>query len=72
MHKWLSDPLFGGCYTSDLISGNTSASIAALAEPLNKNRVLFAGEATHIEYYSTVHGAYLTGVREADRLLKTV
>ena len=72
MHKWLSDPLFGGCYTSDLISGNTSASIAALAEPLNKNRVLFAGEATHIEHYSTVHGAYLTGVREANRLLKTV
>ena len=71
MHKWLADPLFGGCYTFDLVSANTSASITALSEPVNKNRVLFAGEASHLEYSSTVHGAYLSGVREAERLLKT-
>ena len=70
MHKWSSDPLFGGCYTTDLVSGNTTASIAALVEPLSKNRVLFAGEATH-EHYATVHGGYLSGVREGERLLKT-
>ena len=72
MHKWSSDPLFGGCYAVDLISANTPGSIVALVEPVKKNRVLFAGEATHLEHYSSVHGAYLTGVREADRLLKTV
>ena len=72
MHKWSSDPLYGGCYTIDLITAaNTSARIAALVEPMNKNKVLFAGEATHTEHYASVHGAYLTGVREADRLLKT-
>ena len=71
MHKWLADPLFRGCYTSDLVSANTSASITALLEPLNENRVLFAGEATHLEFFSTIHGAYLSGVREAERLLKT-
>ena len=72
MHKWSSDPLFGGCYTTDLVSGNTTASIAALVEPLSKNRVLFAGEATHLEHHSTVHGGYLSGIREAERLLKTI
>ena len=72
MHKWSSDPLFGGCYTIDLISADTPTSIAALVEPVKKNRVLFAGEATHLEHFATVHGAYLTGVREADRLIKTV
>jgi hypothetical protein len=30
--------------------------------------LLFAGEATHSSYYSTVHGAIESGWREAERL----
>ncbi|KAL6052377.1 Spermine oxidase [Balamuthia mandrillaris] len=33
-------------------------------------RVLFAGEATHPNFFSTTHGAYLSGQREAERLLR--
>ena len=68
MHSWGSDLLFGGCYTANLANVDTSACILALGKPLADNRVLFAGEATSVEYYSTVHGAYCTGVREAKRL----
>lgn len=32
--------------------------------------VLFGGEATHSDYFSTVHGAYFTGIRESERILK--
>lgn len=32
--------------------------------------VLFAGEATHPSFYSTTHGALLTGNREAARICK--
>jgi spermine oxidase len=38
-----------------------------LAEPLDN--LLFAGEATHLRYFSTVHGAIESGFREADRIL---
>lgn len=31
--------------------------------------VLFAGEATHAVFYSTTHGAMLTGEREAQRII---
>lgn len=30
---------------------------------------MFAGEATIRKYYSTVHGAYISGEREAQRIL---
>ena len=47
-------------------------SAADLAHPLyngmGKPIVHFAGEATHDHYYSTVHGAIETGLREAKRL----
>jgi spermine oxidase len=45
----------------------------ALSEPLgggSSQQVLFAGEATHSKWYSTAHGAYDSGVREAKRLMK--
>jgi hypothetical protein len=31
---------------------------------------MFAGEHTQMDYFSTVHGAYLSGIRESERILR--
>ncbi|XP_030065348.1 peroxisomal N(1)-acetyl-spermine/spermidine oxidase [Microcaecilia unicolor] len=76
---WYSNPYTRGSYTNVPVGVDSVKEQMALAEPLpslahqNKKmrplQVLFAGEATHIHFYTTTHGAYLSGVREAERLL---
>ncbi|KAK7930801.1 hypothetical protein WMY93_007196 [Mugilogobius chulae] len=71
--QWFHDPWSCGSYSFPGI-GSSSQDIANLGEPLPSTgpkplQVLFAGEATHPCFYSTVHGALLSGQREADRLI---
>jgi monoamine oxidase len=40
-----------------------------LAASVN-DKLFFAGEHTHINYFSTTHGAYLSGTREADKIME--
>lgn len=65
--RWAADPFARGSY-SFLAVGSSPDDQEALAEPAS-DRVLFAGEATQPEHFATVHGAYLSGVREAQRIL---
>ncbi|XP_068648430.1 probable polyamine oxidase 5 [Aristolochia californica] len=75
---WGMDPLFLGSY-SYVAVGSSSDDLDSLAEPLPRAsvegqvpplQILFAGEATDRTHYSTTHGAYLSGLREANRLLQ--
>ena len=65
--RWGKDPFAGGCY-SYVPLGGTSDDFDALAEPMPP--LYFAGEATSRDYRGTVHGAFLTGIREAHRIRK--
>nr|XP_004239292.1 probable polyamine oxidase 5 [Solanum lycopersicum] len=77
--KWATDPLFLGSY-SYVAVGSSGDDLDSMAEPLPKTnnhdlnslqlQILFAGEATHRTHYSTTHGAYFSGLREANRLLQ--
>ena len=66
---WTVNPLFGGSY-SYLKIGASSKDILNLAEPVffNEASLLFAGGMTDTEFYSTTHGAYVSGIREAERM----
>lgn len=65
--RWAEDPYARGSY-SFIAVGSSPEDMDVLAEPVGE-RLLFAGEATTPEFFSTVHGAYLSGVREAKRIL---
>ena len=65
IRNWIE---FGALRTQGVESTIVPGDQRALAEPATE-RVLFAGEATEPEHFATVHGAYLSGVREAQRIL---
>ncbi|MCB9549124.1 MAG: FAD-dependent oxidoreductase [Myxococcales bacterium] len=64
--RWHADPWALGSYSS-LGVGATPADRQALAEPAH-DRLLLAGEHTHPTYPSTVHGAWLSGLRAAGQI----
>ncbi len=70
--KWNSNPFICGSYSYVDANCNAKKTFEDLIEPICVDgvpRILFAGEATHPRFYSTVHGAYLSGQREAKRLV---
>lgn len=66
--RWGRDPFSLGAY-SHVPVGATGADYDRMAEPV-AGKLLFAGEAMHRQFPATVHGAYLSGQREARRLLQ--
>lgn len=72
---WHSEKFTRGSYTAIAV-GSSQSDIEQIAQPLyaspqqKKPSVLFAGEHTHCSFYSTVHGAYLTGRSAAQILLE--
>lgn len=72
--SWYSQPYTRGSYTAIAV-GASQIDIECLAQPLYKNEnddkpvILFAGEHTHSNFYSTVHGAYLSGRSAAQVIL---
>uniref|UniRef100_A0A914XAB5 Amine oxidase domain-containing protein n=1 Tax=Plectus sambesii TaxID=2011161 RepID=A0A914XAB5_9BILA len=72
--NWAADVLYGGSYSYiSVASVEANVTFKDLARPIfirGVPRLLFAGEATHDTFYQTTVGAWLSGRREATRLLK--
>ena len=65
--RWHSDPFSLGSYSYFALATELGDR-AILAEPVG-DKVLFAGEATINYGFAQVPGAYMTGLREADRII---
>jgi monoamine oxidase len=65
--QWNNDPWTLGAFSAAAPGGQWART--ALAEPL-RDRVFFAGEATHETLWGTVGGAWASGERAADAALK--
>ena len=73
---WNANQFTRGSYSFPA-KGAPIGDFDAIAEPImlkyngtTAPKIMFAGEATHLTYYSTTHGAFESGKREAKRLRK--
>lgn len=66
--RWGSDPFSCGSYSHVMVR-SSGDDYDILAESVG-SRLFFAGEATTRQYPATMHGAYLSGLREASNILR--
>ncbi|CAL1383743.1 unnamed protein product [Linum trigynum] len=67
--RWGQDCFSHGVY-SYVAVGSSGDDYDVLAESVGDGRVFFAGEATNKQYPATMHGAFLSGMREAANILR--
>lgn len=65
--KWQTNENSFGAYSYTAV-GTEMKHFDDLAEEIS-DKLFFAGEHTNADYFSTVHGAYLSGLREADKII---
>jgi len=66
--KWGQDEFARGSYSFNALGGKHSGR-KQLAAPLEQ-KLYFAGEACHSQYFGTTHGALMSGVTAAKQVLK--
>jgi len=67
---WGKDPFTRGSYTFAK-AGVSPDTFKSFQKPIG-NRVVWAGEHTSPDYYGTVHGAYLSGLRAAKQVQRII
>ncbi len=68
--QWGKNVFSNGSY-SYVATGTSSEDYNVLSESIN-NKLFFAGEHTSKDYRASVHGAYLSGEREAEKIINLI
>ena len=76
--RWNSNEFTGGAYSyTSRFTDHIKDWEKVLSQPIifespnyNRNIILMAGEACHEQYFSTIHGAFLSGIDQAKNILK--
>lgn len=68
--RWSKHPLYYGSY-STIPVGSHPKDLDEIGKQV-EDYLYFAGEATHSKYMSTVHAAYFSGIREANKILQSL
>jgi monoamine oxidase len=68
--QWKRDPYFYGAFSYVPVSAYAS-DYDVIAENIDK-KLFFAGEHTNRQYRGTVHGAYLSGIRAAEKIIASI
>ena len=73
-HCWTKDEFALGAYSApSLKCTNETFKVTGTPLPNDANpRLMFAGEATHPNFWSFMHGARESGIREAQRILDLI
>lgn len=66
--RWSSDPYAHGAYSFSAVN-SFQEDYDRIAETV-ENKLFFAGEHTISKYRSTAHGAILSGIREAEKIMR--
>jgi monoamine oxidase len=71
--SWRSDQFAGGSYCCAPPVGYDSAHILSdWSTDSGVNGIHFAGEGCHLNHLGTAHGAYISGIREATKILEQI
>jgi hypothetical protein len=71
MTRWAKDPFALGSYTFMKVGVDSGAMMDEYSKSV-EDTLFFAGEGSIRENYATVHGAYLSGLREAEKILQSL
>jgi len=70
--NWNNDEFSFGTYSFNKVRSSGKKAREQLAVPIRRKGLFLAGEACSSKYFQTTHGAYLSGISSAEKVVKSL